>query len=253
MLKGLIKDSDMSDGAIKKIWLTDGTNRYLYKQSKIHNSGEVTFEHVSELLAMKIADMLGVSCVSICISNKSTLSRVMSTWSIKSFIEYSEEFSHSYHLSNLQTFDISSLLNKNNNKYWMETCEMLLFDALIGNYDRHPGNFAYTEEGFYPLYDNGSSLLAYVKDSDVHSILKDRMRFDAMCLTKSKPVLRVGGKLTHFELINILKEQFHDIYRNFAERVNSMNVIDSLNNVRMSDEHATLLKEFLDYRIRWFS
>lgn len=253
MLDGLSLECDISDGARTKIWYTDSVNRLLYKRSKLHTDTSYTYEHVSEYLAMLIGRDLDVPVVDISMSDCAILSRVMSFAALHSFVEYSDEFSHSFHLSNLQTFNISTLLNPNNNVYWRETIRMLLFDILIGNSDRHPGNFVYSDEyGFYPLFDNGSSLLCYVKDKDVPSILRDGNRFKAINTTKSKPVLRDNGKLTHLELLTILKKQHPILVGNFAEKVISLNSDTIVSKVPMSDAHKELIIQFLEYRKKWF-
>lgn len=253
MLDGLSLECDIADGARTKIWYTDGVNRLLYKRSKLHTDSCYNYEHVSEYLAMLIGKALGVPVVDISMSDCAVLSRVMSFAALHSFVEYSDEFSHSFHLGNLQTFNISTLLNPNNNKYWRDTIVMLLFDVLIGNFDRHPGNFVYSDEyGFYPLFDNGSSLLCYVKDKDVPSILRDGNRFKSINTTKSKPVLRDNGKLTHLELLLILKKQHPVLVSDFAEKVVSLDSNAIVSKVRMSDAHKELVIQFLEYRKKWF-
>lgn len=253
MLKDLTVLQNISDGARVKIWYTDSVNSYLFKTSKINTFGEYTYEHVSEYLAMLIAETLHIPCVDITISDKSILSRVMWKDNLKSFVEYSEEFSHSFHLSNLQTFNISTLLNPKSNAYYVDTIKMLLFDALIGNSDRHPGNFMYSvNKGLYPLFDNGSSLLCYVRDADVEVILKDKNRFKALCTTKSKPVLRDNQKLTHEQLVNILKRSYPEIFNEVAQYVNKEALLDCCDKVLMSDTHRKIVKEFLSYRAQWF-
>lgn len=58
--------SDLSEGARKKIWLQDDKGDvYLYKQNKHHPSGESTYESISEYLAKRIGDCIGVPVVPI--------------------------------------------------------------------------------------------------------------------------------------------------------------------------------------------
>lgn len=53
--------------------------------------------------------------------------------------------------------------------------KMLMFDYLIGNSDRHQNNWAMILEedtiSWSPLYDNSSSLCAYILDEQVESYL----------------------------------------------------------------------------------
>ena len=102
-------------------------------------------------------------------------------------------------------FDFSDFLN------------MLIFDFLIGNSDRHQSNWAVLYENgrtyFSPLYDNGSSLCAFISDERVASYLgKDKMRWHSLIDTKSKSLIRrtVDDNIrpTHLEMLQYI----HDIY-----------------------------------------
>ena len=246
--------SDVSDGARAKLWVKDKSgNLYLYKVDKQHVNGEYTYEGLSEFLAMRIGGELQIPVVDIILGNHCILSKVMWEEPLHTFIELSDEMSHSFHMSNLTTFNVRTLLNQKTNPYYKETINMLLFDALIGNSDRHPGNFMYNEnKGFYPLFDNGSSLLCYVRDSEIMAILKDHMRFKAICETKSKPVLRDEQKLMHKELVHILRNQYPDIFNYFSSSLACLDINSIFNGLEISDERRKLITKFLEYRIQWF-
>lgn len=244
--------SDVSDGARIKYFVKDDMHTYIYKQNKIHPNGEYTFENVSELLFKRVCDRLSIPCVDITISDKSILSKVMWNCDIHSFIELSEELSHSFHMSNLQTYNIATLLSSKN-PYVNEVCDMLLVDCLCCNSDRHPGNFGYNKNyGFYPLFDNGSSLCAYVHEEQIADLLRDNMRFNALCVTKSKPVLRDEQKLTHLELLQILAKNFPVQFESFKGRLCNLNVNDVLEGLPISVNRYKLLYKFLDTRKGWF-
>ena len=76
----------------------------------------------------------------------------------------------------------------------------------------------YRNEAFWfywyisPLYDNGSSLCAYVNEKDVQDILKDNMRFLALLDTKSKAMIGWENKrpIRHFELLQKIKENYYE-------------------------------------------
>ena len=252
LLSGVTVITDVSDGAKRKYWVLKNGKKYLLKVSKVHYNGELTQEHVSEYLTMKIANALDIPCVNILLGGSAILSEVMLNEEVQSFIEYSEEFSHSFHLSNLQTFNVSTLLNPDNNMYVSDVVTMLLFDAFIGNSDRHPGNFGITSHGFYPLFDNGSSLLAYVKEGDLSSYLNDEMRFRSCMYTKSKPVLRDNQKLTHKELVDILRVKHRDVFMSFSNRVMQLDIRTLLSDLPISEERKKLLFKFLSERVLWF-
>lgn len=246
---------DMSDGAHLKYWVStlDG-RRGLYKIAKQTTMGAFTFEHVSEALAWLIGRCIGVPVCDIVLYDNAVLSLEAFAETLYPFLAYSEEFTHSYHMSNLQTFDISSLLNPQHNAYVKEVLQMLLFDILIGNSDRHPGNFALTSKGFYPLYDNGSSLCAYVNEQDIDSLLRDSMHWQALMFGKSKPVLRADQRLTHYALLQILKESYPEEVTSFSRRLLNLDiktVLDQLTGY-ISPKRYQLLTRFLAERKAWF-
>lgn len=251
-LEGYTILEDVSDGARVKYWVTNGKDKYLYKENKKHSDGSYTYENYSEYLTYLICTQIGVPCADIILKENAILSKVMFDGELSSFIELSEEFSHSFHMSNLMTFNISTLLNEETNPYKSEVIEMLLLDALIGNSDRHPGNFMYSEIGFYPLFDNGSALLAYVEDKDIVSILRDFNRFNAICTTKSKPVVRDNQKLTHLELVRIIRKSYPEEFENFCDKLSRLDLNILFESMDIGFNREFLLKKFLEFRLEWF-
>lgn len=244
---------DVSDGARTKIWVQYGTDKFLYKENKKFPSGEWTYENVSEYLAKLIGDVIQIPCVSITLLDHAILSKVESKECLQSFIEYSEELQHSFHMSNLSTYDISTLLDRNSNAYFVEVVQMLLFDILIGNSDRHPGNYMYSEkEGFYPLFDNGSSLCSYVEEEKIKFFLCDKLRFDALIKSKSRPVLRAEQKLTHYELLQILKQFASVEVMTFCDKLINLDVESVVCVLPISPDRKKLLIKFLTERKNWF-
>lgn len=247
--------NDMSDGARTKYWvrLKDGREG-IYKVSKLKADGTHTFEHISEFLATVLGMVIGVPMCDVILEDNATISISTASTQLQSFLVYSEEFSHSYHMSNLSTFNISSLLNPESNKYVPEVLDMLFFDILIGNSDRHPGNFALMNGEFYPLYDNGSSLCAYVNEQDIDSYLKDKMRWKSLMYTESKAVLRDDQQLQHYELLQILKKSHTTEYNNFCKKLEKLSIpplISSISSL-VSDKRQLLLTKFITERKEWF-
>ena len=126
---------------------------YMYKFAKVNSYNERTFEHYSEYISMLIGHQINVPIVDIILDHNAICSKYM--WGetkLYSFVDYSEEFYNSFHMSNLSTFNIKSLLDTERNHYLNEVIQMLLFDCLIGNADRHPGNFLYNPDQFLSYY-----------------------------------------------------------------------------------------------------
>lgn len=102
-----------------------------------------------------------------------------------------------------------------------------IFDALIGNSDRHHSNWGIVKNNvsgnirISPLYDNGSSLCCLIADKDVESFLKDKMKFESLIYGKSKSMIRWQGnkRIRHFQLVKHIKENYYDETIEFVESI----------------------------------
>lgn len=95
---------------------------------------------------------------------------------------------------------------------------ILVFDFLIGNTDRHQSNWALISEKerlyISPLYDNSSSLCAYVKESRIKDYFgKDKLLWKSLIDTKSKSLIRITGndvkQPTHLAMVEFLKRNYY--------------------------------------------
>ena len=93
---------------------------------------------------------------------------------------------------------------------------VLIFDFLIGNTDRHQSNWALILENgklrLSPLYDNSSSLCAYVKEERIKQYLgKDMLLWKSLVDTKSRAIIRITGQdkkaPTHLEMLKYVNQR----------------------------------------------
>lgn len=146
--------------------------------------------------------------------------------------------------------------------------KILLFDALIGNSDRHHSNWGITEtKGFLsvekgvfpvnamtlsPLYDNGSSLCSYINESDIETILKDKIRYESIINTKSAIGWNNIRPIRHFELIKNLRNEYYDetvkfvinIKKNITEQ-SIDTILSNFDDNIISGQMKKLLKKFI--------
>lgn len=98
-------------------------------------------------------------------------------------------------------------------RYYESLIDMLIFDAVICNEDRHFGNFGLTIEsatntivGIAPIFDNGLSLFNYAMDDDLHDIATYAntrlMATSQDFLTFAKEVMTRTQKIKLRKLIN---------------------------------------------------
>ena len=149
-----------------------------------------------------------------------------------------------------------------------EILQMIVFDCLIGNSDRHHSNWAeistmeynYVHKAFFfswcisPLYDNGSSLCAYVNENDIEFILKDKIRLEALINTKSKSAIGWNNKrpIRHFELLQQLKENFYNdtfeyvnIIKNEINGENIDKILNEFDKNIISENMKRLIRSYL--------
>lgn len=148
--------------------------------------------------------------------------------------------------------------------------QMLIFDFLIGNSDRHQNNWAvlvgYEEQGkpypkgrFCPLYDNGSLLCSYVTAEQAKELLgNDKTRFEALVDTKSRSMIRIDGsnkkRPTHKEMVQYLLEKYpetREIVKVFIDKLHSETideVVDMYTDI-VEYEKLELVKRFLKRKI----
>lgn len=146
--------------------------------------------------------------------------------------------------------------------------KMMIFDCLIGNSDRHHSNWAEISTMDYdsdkrvfifhwdicPLYDNGSSLCAYVNNNDIEIFFKDKMRFESLVNTKSKSMIGWKDKrpIRHFDLLIKLKENYYETtlpyIKCIKDNINKENIeklLKKFDNDIITPNMKKLLKKYL--------
>lgn len=142
---------------------------------------------------------------------------------------------------------------------------MLVFDYLIGNSDRHQSNWAVLygngQPAFSPLYDNGSSLCAFISDEQAVSYLgNDEVRWRSLVDTKSRSLIRRtmddSKRPTHLEMMQHLHDNYFDETKNFVKRMQQVlsddiiaSVVDEASEGLLSDYKKELIFRFLHDKI----
>lgn len=132
--------------------------------------------------------------------------------------------------------------------------KIMVFDALVGEQDRHEENWGITKIGnkykISPLYDNGDSLLRSFKDASYAEQYYSGKKCFESYIIKSKTIIYKEdnkNKYKHFELIRYLNNNYSDIIQKEISNLNKLTdeKIESIVN-KIPDELLTKIhKEYI--------
>ena len=246
-------------GRSEKIWLISTSGQIgLFKYPKIDpKDGKETTEHVSEHLAHQLGEQIGIPTAKVDIGQ-----RVGRIGSMSYLVRQEDEAlceGINFISGKYPKFNAETMQDEDSNLYYCIEhifqavpdivpkkiwIEMMLFDYLIGNADRHQSNWGLlarvsTDRHAIrlrrcPLYDNGSSLCCYVNESQLAAYNgKDIRRFNALVDSKSKSIIRIDGttknRPTHSDVVRYLLSQYPDIVTKTASNFIRILTPDAVN------------------------
>lgn len=162
-----------TNGMLKKCWRRDKGKIYLFKggTSGSANTGN---EPYSEYYAAQIAEAMGLHHISYNLSKwKGTL---CSTCELFTDIDTSFVPIYKFNQGSSLT-ETANYLKSLGQEFYDEFADMMIFDALICNTDRHAGNYGLLVDNktnkpirFAPIFDNGLSLFNYAMADDLADV-----------------------------------------------------------------------------------
>lgn len=272
-------------GRSEKIWLISNDGDIgLFKFPKIDPAtSQETTEHISEHLAHQLGEILEVATANVDIGVYHGRIGSMS-YLVSRPNEYLKE-GIGFISGIYPNYDADKMVDTSSGKYYCLEhifqstykivprdvwIEMMVFDFLIGNADRHQSNWAILELSVEPwgerkvrkcpLYDNGSSLCCYVNDKQLNMMFgKDNGPFNALVDTKSRSIIRIDGSRKaqprHKDVVKYLLLEYpetYDICVRFLEKLND-DIIDDLVNVYQSEilslRKNELIRRFLKKKL----
>lgn len=233
---------------------------------KYQGTGYNVSEACSEKMSYEIAKVLGYDCAKIELAKDEN----MQIGVLNYLFTDTGEFIHMDAISylNKQEKERPNFYTINNIKMVLDNIDknlfrgfikLMIFDALIGETDRHEENWGIkvTKYGyeFSPFYDNGCNLLREFKnEAYAHKYYDNYDKFD-LYIRKSKTYIYKEDnkhRFGHFELISYLNDNYHDILIKEISNLNKLtdDLIENIVN-KIPDELLTVKhKEYIIYYLK---
>lgn len=162
-----------TNGMLKKAWRYKDDKVTLYKggTSGAANTGK---EPYSEFYAAQIAETMGLYHINYGLSMwKKSLCSTCDLFTSKE-VSYVQIYDF---VKSKPIYEVGEFLKTLGESYYSDFTDMLIFDAIICNEDRHYGNFGLLVDAktnkiirFAPIFDNGISLFNYAMPDDVKNL-----------------------------------------------------------------------------------
>lgn len=211
-------------GAEKKIGISINDEDYLVKFQK-HTRFGIRNNHISEYIGCKVFDSLGINVQEVYLGTYKTEEVVV----IKDFVQPNQNFvsfndvGESSIEEDMDKFKysydgITEILKANNKlenpkETIMMFWKLYVVDALLGNFDRHGGNWGFIKEDnkytLAPVFDNGSCLYPNLTDeSEMINIIENHNETNKRIYQfPTSQILLEGKKSSYYEVINSLLYQ----------------------------------------------
>ncbi len=157
--------------------------------------------------------------------------------------------------------NIKKCLDQLDNNLFAQFLKILVFDALIGETDRHEENWGIIikNEHYYisPLYDNGCNLLREFKNEKLAEKYYSGKKNFNLYIERSKSLIyneTTGRRYTHFQLIKELYKEYPDIIRKEIVNIDNLTdakiekIVNSIPNQMMLDKQKEYIIKFIKIR-----
>ena len=249
----------MFSGAEKKFEIIIDGHRYIVKFQKNSEVG-LTYNYVSEYLGSHIFQSIGIPVQETFLGTYDGKNVVV----MKNFLEPEDalvafngvgesSLERDKELYQYTYEDITAMLTENmKSTNVTETIErfwdMFIVDALIGNFDRHGGNWGFIKRDnkyrIAPVYDNGSSLYPKLNtDEKIAEVLASQEEIDKRIYQFPTSHIKVkNGKSSYFEVISSLQfEACNEALKRIVPRIDLERINRIIDEI---EEISELRKQF---------
>lgn len=253
-------------GTERKFGLNIDGFEYMIKFRKQTNFGTKRLNHVSEYVGSHIFELLGfevqttylglyngeevVACKNFISGEKQFVP--FNDVGESSLEEDKETYQYSYQDIMRMLEDNVKLTNVREtiSMFW----DIYVVDALIGNFDRHGGNWGFLKQNnkytLAPVFDNGSALYSQLVDDNLMELImqSEEMTNERIYKFPTSQVQLNGKKSSYFEVINSLEfKECNDSVIRICEKYSQSKIDELINETPfLTDTH----KRFYKYIIR---
>lgn len=210
-------------GSRQKRLVVDKNNKIA--MFKYEREDYLVSEACSEKMCYEIAKVLGYPCAEIELAYDENGKLGVLNYLFTNFknLEHIDAISYLNQQNSLRPYyytisNIKKMLDELNPKLFSEFIRILVFDALVGEQDRHEENWGLIKENniyqISPLYDNGCNLLREFKDENFATqFYSNKKDFDAYIKRSKTMIYRENhqSRYSHFELIQFLNKEYYNI------------------------------------------
>lgn len=232
---------------------------------KYQGKGYLVSESCSEKISYEIAKVLGYECARIELATDESgeigvlnylfvNNNLVTHMDAISYLNKQEKEKPQYYtISN-----IKETLDKLNTKLFEGFIKIMLFDALVGETDRHEENWGIetTPDGykFSPLYDNGCNLLREFRNAETLEKYDNGDKdFEKYIYRSSTYIYKEDNihRFKHFELIEYLNENYHDLIFKEINNLNKLTnkkiheIVNKIPNHLLTNKHKEYIIDYL--------
>lgn len=234
-----------------------------------NNKRRKSTELASEKIACEIAKVIGYKCADIELAKDQDGELCVLNYSFlkpdESLIEFASEASISQNgcdrKEKYTIQGIKRILDTVDEKLYSEFIGLQVFDALIGESDRHEENWGYIRTSkssdivLAPFYDNGDSLMHNINKNRVEEYINDEAGFlRYIYKSKTKILDNNGHKIKHFQLIDHLISENPVFLRDELQKTKRLtddiikDIIYGIPDEYLPQNHKDILQRYISIR-----
>ena len=233
------------------------------------NKRRKSTELASEKIACEIAKVIGYKCADIELAKDQDGELCVLNYSFlkpdESLIEFASEASISQNgcdrKEKYTIQGIKRILDTVDEKLYSGFIGLQVFDALIGESDRHEENWGYIRTSkssdivLAPFYDNGDSLMHNINENRVEEYINDEAGFlRYIHKSKTKILDNNGHKIKHFQLIDHLISENPVFLRDELQKTKRLtddiikDIIYGIPDEYLPQNHKDILQRYISIR-----